>query len=391
MTTPTAAPPPSIADPLPALVGRAVPLVLVGWLLGGWIGLAAAAAGVASTFRRPVTLVAAGAPLMLVVAALATVIEEPIDDAALRSSFATDRPTAAAAGLIAALFALIAVVTIAVRDRPSAPVQEPAVEGGSVPRLGQALALAPLVGVVLAAVVALALLAPAPPGATRDVATNLRNGVGWGVSGDAGLVVDGTEPPLAVVVAAVAPGGARAWTALAGAAAVAAVAGLVGRRRERRTVLLAAGLVALGLVLVRADLAAALVAVATAIALSAGDPAGRTPGSAAWAGAAYGLAVLAAPVLVLALPLVVAALVLDVRTREVRVTSGLAGLAGAAAVVAPWLRWVHHEFGTWSPAAELRWPVRSLAAVALVVVATVTLMVATRERDDRTDVAVDAA
>ena len=71
-------------------------------------------------------------------------------------------------------------------------------------------------------------------------------------------------------------------------------------------------------------------------------------------------------------------LVVDPRTREVSVPSGLAGLAAAVVVLAPWLRWVHHEFGTWSPAAELTWPLRSLAAVALVTAATAALTLLTR-------------
>jgi hypothetical protein len=386
-TTPTAA---TVEDPLAGFALRAVPLVAAGWLLGGWVGLAAAAVGVGSTFRRPPTLVAAAAPAALVVAALATVIEVPVDGDALRSSFANDRPTAATAGLVAALFALTAVVTLAVRDR--APVTSPSASAVGPARpdraavVARARELAPLAGIGLAAVVALALLAPAVPGATDDVAANVRLGRGWGTTTDAGVVVvDGTEPPLAVVVAAVAPGGARAWTALAGAFAALAAALFVARRAGgravvdrgpsagvlgSRAVLLAAAGTALGLVVVRADLAAALAAALVGAALLAGDPDGRTPLSAALAGAAYGGAVLALPVLALALPLVVAALAVDPRTRAVTVGHGVAGLAGAVVVVAPWQRWLVDRFSTWAPAAEIQLPPSSLLAVLVVLAAT---------------------
>jgi len=384
-TTAPAAPPTAEGEPLARFALRAVPLAAAGWLLGGWVGLAAAVVGVASTFRRPVTLVAAAAPVALVVAALATVIEVPVDDDALRSSFAADRPTAATAGLIAALFALTAVVTLAMRDRAPVPAAAAAVEPGSRAAADRAgtfdrTALvagirtwAPLAGIALAAVVALAVLAPALPDATDEVAANVRLGRGWGTTEEGVVVVDGTEPPLAVVVAAVAPGGARTWTALAGAGAAVAAALVVARRAGPRSVLLAAGTVVLGLVVVRADLAAALAALCVAGALLAGDPDGRTPLSAALAGAAYGAAVLALPVLGLALPLVVAALTIDPRTRGVTVGHGLAGLVGAVVVVAPWQRWLVERFSTWAPAAEIELPPSSALAVLLVLAAALLL------------------
>ncbi|HMJ79370.1 MAG TPA: hypothetical protein VK507_25520 [Iamia sp.] len=375
-TTTTPSDTPAVDEPLAGFALRAVPLAAAGWLLGGWVGLAAAVVGVGSTFRRPPTLVAAAAPVALVVAALATVIEVPVDGDALRSSFADDRPTAATAGLVAALFALTAVVTLAVRDRAPAP---PAVAAAAAPRapgldrqalVARAREWAPIAGIVLAAALALALLAPGVPGATDDVAANVRLGMGWATTtDDGGVVVDGTEPPLAVIVAAVAPGGAGAWTALAGAGATAAAAAFVSRRAGRRAVLLAAAGTALGLVVVRADLAAALAAALIGAALLAGDPEGRTPVSAALAGVAFGAAVLAFPVLGLALPLVVAALAVHPRTRDVTVAHGVAGLLGAVLVVAPWQRWLVDRFGTWSPAAEVQVPLSSALAVLVLLAA----------------------
>ncbi|HEX7132840.1 MAG TPA: hypothetical protein VF228_09700 [Iamia sp.] len=380
---------PVTGEPLAGFALRAVPLAAAGWLLGGWVGLAAAAVGVASTFRRPPTLVALAAPVALVVAALATVIEVPVDGDALRSSFADDRPTAATAGLVAALFALTAVVTLAVRDRAPLPVPADEAAGSDSARLDRAAVTArvtewaPLAGIVLAAALALAVLAPGLPAATDEVAANVRLGRGWGTTEEGVVVVDGTEPPLAVVVGAVAPGGARAWTALAGSGAALAAAVFVARRAGRRAVLLAAAATALGLVVVRADLAGALAAVFVGAALLAGDPDGRTPLSAALAGAAYGAAVLAFPVLGLALPLVVAALAVDPRTRAVTVGHGVAGLAGAVVVVAPWQRWLVERFSTWSPAAEVTVPPSSLLAV-LVILAVVLLAPQTTAQADPT-------
>jgi len=378
-TTTTPSDTPAVDEALAGFALRAVPLAAAGWLLGGWVGLAAAVVGVGSTFRRPPTLVAAAAPVALVVAALATVIEVPVDGDALRSSFADDRPTAATAGLVAALFALTAVVTLAVRDRAPAPAA-PAVASDLVgdgragldrPALvARTTEWAPVAGIVLAAAVGLALLAPGIPDATDDVAANVRLGMGWATTTDeGGVVVDGTEPPLAVIVAAVAPGGAGAWTALAGAGATAAAAVFVSRRAGRRAVLLAAAGTALGLVVVRADLAAALAAALVGAALLAGDPEGRTPVSAALAGAAFGAAVLAFPVLGLALPLVVAALAVQPRTRDVTVAHGFAGLLGAVLVVAPWQRWLVDRFSTWAPAADVQVPLSSVLALVVLLAA----------------------
>jgi 4-amino-4-deoxy-L-arabinose transferase-like glycosyltransferase len=134
-------------------------------------------------------------------------------------------------------------------------------------------------------------------------------------------------------------------------------------------VLLAAAGTALGLVVVRADLAAALAAALIGAALLAGDPEGRTPVSAGLAGAAFGAAVLAFPGLGLALPLAVAALAFHPRTRDVTVAHGFAGLLGAVLVVAPWQRWLVDRFSTWSPAAEVEVPLSSALALLVVLAA----------------------
>lgn len=358
-TPPTAAP--AVSDTPAGFAARAVPLVAGGFLLGGWIGAVAAAAAVASTFRRPATLAAGGAAALLVVAALATVIEVPVDDDALRSSFALDRPVAAAAGLAAAIFALVAVVTLAVRERAAAPAPAaaPSVPVARVSPAARARALAPLApvaGIALVAAVALLVLAPSPPAATREVATSVRLGLGWGASVDDGLRVDGTEPPAAVLVAAVAPGGAGLWTAVAGGGAVALVAALARRLRGDRAALVAAGVTAVVLLVGRADLAGALAAVAVAAALGLGHPTERTVGRAAGAGALFGAACLCLPVAAVLLPLVVAALTVSPRTREVTVGHGAAALAAAVLVLAPWQLWVVDRFSTWAPAAELQLP-----------------------------------
>lgn len=360
-----------------AFAARAVPLVAVGALVGGPIGAVAAAVAVAATFRRPTGLVAGGAAVALVVAALATVLEVPVDSDALRSSYALDRPVAAGAGMVAALFALVSVVTLALRERaPRAASDEPldhAPEEAAAPSLRARLAgverHAPLLAVVTATGVALILLAPSPPAATLDVADSVRLGLGWGSVGESGVTVDGTEPPLPVIVAAVAPGGPELWTGAAGAGAAALVAAVISRRREGRAALVGAALVGVGLVLGRADLAAALAALSLAATVSLGDPLGRTSARAVGAGVAFGAAVLCVPVLGLALPVLVALLVVDPATRQVTAGHASLALVGAVVVIAPWQRWVVERFSTWLPAAELELPVAPLIALAVVAVA----------------------
>lgn len=362
-----------VADPVGGFALRAVALLLVGYLLGGLLGAAAVAVGVVSTYRRSAGAVAAGAAAMLVVAALATVIETPINANALRSRFATDRPVAAAAGLIAALFALTSVVTQAARER-SAPVRHPtparnpasdtpvASRVGDVVRARAAVALG--LGVAALAGVVLLLVAPGPPEATQAVARSVRGGVGWGLLVEGTVQVDGTQPPVPVIVSAVAPGGPRVWTALAGAAAVAVVAAFVSRHRGRALTLAAAGATAVGLVAARADLAGTWGAALIAGALLLGDPDGRTAARAAAAGALVGGACLCLPVLVVLLPVVVVAVAFS-PGRPVRVAHAAAAAASLVVTFAPWQRWVRDRFSTWAPAARIEVPASTALAVAV--------------------------
>lgn len=362
-----------VADPIGGFAARAVALLVVGYLLGGLLGAAAVAVGVASTYRRSAGIVAGGAAAMLVVAALATVIEAPVDADALRSRFATDRPVAAAAGLIAALFALTSVVTQAARER-SGPVRRPVQArgaGSGTPRkarMGDAVRTRPAMalGLSLAALagVVLLLVAPGPPEATRAVAQSVRSGVGWGPLVRGTVQVDGTQPPVPVIVSAVAPGGPRVWTALAGAAAVALVATFVSRHRGRASTLVAAGATAVGLVAGRADLAGTSGAALVAGALLLGDPEGRTAARAAAAGALMGGACLCLPVLVVLLPVVVVAVAFS-PGRPVRVAHAVAAAAALVVTFAPWARWVRDRFSTWAPAARIEVPASTALAVAV--------------------------
>lgn len=340
-----------------------------------------AAVGVASTFGRRTTAAAAGAIALMATAAVATVAEAPLAVDELDSRFAADRPLAAASATAAAILILVVAVTIAVRARRSlvrgavadAP---PAIDGSSPGRplriairdaganVGPWLGVA---GVVVLAAVALAVAAPSPPSATSAVADSVRQGLGWGTLEDGTLRLDGTEPPLPVVVDAVAPGHAPWATPLAGAVAVAVVAVLVARHGSPRVALAAAALAAMGLVGGRVDLAGALAAATTALALLAGDPSRRTAGRAAVAGALFGAVCLCLPSANLLLPVVVGALVLHPRTGDVTVGHGLAGLAAAVAVIAPWQRWLLERFSTWAPAADAQVPASSVVGIIVVV------------------------
>ena len=366
-------------ETLLGLVARGVPLVLAGALLGGAPGALVALLGVLGTARRstaPVTVVAA---LLVLGAAVATMVEAPLSRQALSSSFADQRPVAAACATAAGILLLVVAVTLTLRlPRPATPA--PGRDGSGdpaatevTPWTARLAGLAAPVALGLAALVALGLTAPAPPLATREVATQVRLGTGWGRLVDGTVRTDATSPPLPVAVTAMAPGPTRWWTAAAGVAAMALVAATVARRAGARTALVAGGATGVVLVVARADLAACLAAALMAAALALGDPETRTTGRAALAGAAFGAACLCLPAAIFLLPVLAAALALHPRTGEVSVGQGAAAVGAALVVWAPWQRWVLDRASTWAPAASLVVPtsvvVAGLAPAAVVAVA----------------------
>ena len=100
--------------------------------------------------------------------------------------------------------------------------------------------------------------------------------------------------------------------------------------------------------------------------LALGDPRGRTVGRAALAGAAFGGVCLCLPAALFLLPVVAVALAVHPVARTL-LPGRRPGRRGRppVVVVAPWWRWVHERFGTWAPAAELRLPPSTVAALAV--------------------------
>jgi hypothetical protein len=86
------------------------------WFFGGIIGLLAAAIGLAIAAILGPRWVGAAAFGSMVIAALATVLEEEISNS-YGITFARDRPIASNSALAAGVLALVAVVTFAARER----------------------------------------------------------------------------------------------------------------------------------------------------------------------------------------------------------------------------------------------------------------------------------
>ncbi len=112
------------------IVGGAL-LVAAGAAVGGIVGGVAALAGLGVARWRGTRAVAGAALVMLVVAALLTVLEAPASGQAVDYlfDFALDRPRAADAGLAAGVLAILGIVlaTADERDRPrDAPTEDAA-------------------------------------------------------------------------------------------------------------------------------------------------------------------------------------------------------------------------------------------------------------------------
>jgi hypothetical protein len=100
------------------IVGR-LALVAAAVVIAGPVGAATAIAGLLIARWRGYRSVAAAAVVALVLAAVLTVVEAPATGQArdYLFDFALDRPLAAEAGRVAGVFALVAVVLAAVRER----------------------------------------------------------------------------------------------------------------------------------------------------------------------------------------------------------------------------------------------------------------------------------
>lgn len=101
----------------------AIALLAVGVVIGGAIGGVAALVALGLARWRGYRAVALAALVLLVVAAVLTVVEAPATGEArdYLFDFALDRPLAAEAGRIAGVFAVVAVVLAAVVERARSP------------------------------------------------------------------------------------------------------------------------------------------------------------------------------------------------------------------------------------------------------------------------------
>jgi hypothetical protein len=329
-------------------MGLALGLVAGGVLIGGAFGGVVALAGVGVWWwtGRPVAPLAL---VLLVVTALATLIDAWPSDGSLRQSFASDRGTAAAAGLAAGVALLVALGQAARTERPATPTVAPpqgARQGGSDLR---ALVTTwwPHVAVVLVAVVLRALLAPgALPAGHAAVADSLR--AGHGFSREVNGVVEATaaHPPVGVLVTAVFP--AIGWVTGAVTALTVVAMMRLGRLVGGRRLALVAGTVAAVLPWVWAQpLPEALAGLSVVTGLGLAWPTRLTTGRAAAAGFVLGVGVLARPEVTLVLPVIALWVALE---RWPRLGSALTILVACGVTALPWWLHLHRTFETVVPA-----------------------------------------
>ncbi len=316
-----------------------------GLLLGGVTGLLVALLGVAATAREGGYQAARAAFLLLVLAAVATVVEVVPTHSAIGLDFSARRPVAARAAEAAGVLALVALVGFAYTERPRfSAVALPAPERGALPtRLRSLSATLPyaVVALVAVAVRTQALPTALPPGYGPEV-TALQAGGGFTTA---------LRPPLATVIAAFAPGTARAALLVVSALTVVAVMRLAGRLAGGRAALLA-GLVAAVLPsLWGQQLPEAVGALAVTTALVVLWPPALDVRRAALSGLALAAAALARPEALLVVPVALAWILVS-RGRRALPQLAVAGAVGALAF-APWQLWVQRSFDSWLPATSL--------------------------------------
>ena len=329
-------------------VGGRLLVVGIGYLVGGLFGAVVAMAAIVALETEPPGTVAWTAAATLVAAAAATVLQRWPNDH-VDSSFATDRSLAAALGQAAAILAFIAVVWAARAER-SAPRPHERVRRPALPITRVHVGTAALVGTVgLVAWVVRVVFAPAamPPGYSGSVEA-LQAGDGF---------ITAARPPLAAVVAALAPVAPDLLIVAVTGATVAVVAVLAGRVGGRRTAVVAGLLAAVLPSVWGQQLPEALAALGVAGALSWAWPDRLSPGRAVLAGLAMAAATLARPEAALLVPVVLLWLFAARPTERRGHWRGeaLAAVVLAAFVVgyAPWATWVASEHGTFLPSTNL--------------------------------------
>lgn len=351
--------PPTPVGSAPAVVAVAAVIAafMIGGVPGAFIVLVAAIDVGAERSRLPVGVALA----LLVVAALATVLEAPLLPSIVGLDFALDRPVASAAGLFAGVAALVAVLFAAVEER------SPRIGNGARPPHRPLADVLPAPAAALPAAAAAALVAvcsalrpgSALPTTMAMSVANLRAGVVDELAAVAPL------PPLAIVVL---PGDASWATVIVRTLAVMAALRLVGRVAGTR-VTVAAGLVVAAVIsLSGAGMAETLALLWVAVAVLWAWPAEVTPVRAAFAGLFLAAAALSRADAILVLPVVAGCLVVGAGRRR---GSALSLVVATSVVVTLFLLGLHRRLGTWwaHPGSEVatswRWWAPLLAAVLL--------------------------
>ncbi len=352
--------PPAPVGSAPAVVAVAAVIAafMIGGVPGAFIVLVAAIDVGAERSRLPVGVALA----LLMVAALATVLEAPLLPSIVGLDFALDRPVASAAGLFAGVAALVAVLFAAVEER------SPRIIGNGARPLHRPLAdVLPAPAAALPAAAAAALVAvcsalrpgPALPTTMAMSVANLRAGVVDELAAVAPL------PPLAIVVL---PGDASWATVIVRTLAVMAALRLVGRVAGTR-VTVAAGLVVTAVIsLSGAGMAETLALLWVAVAVLWAWPAEVTPVRAAFAGLFLAAAALSRADAILVLPVVAGCLVVGAGRRR---GSALSLVVTTSVVVTLFLLGLQRRLGTWwahagsDVATSWRWWAPLLAAVLL--------------------------
>jgi len=397
----------SSADPDPwaadgstaAFAVRAVVLLAVGGFLGGVLGLGVAGLGVVATWRRPTALVAGAAAASLLAAALATIFEVVPQPGSLRSNFADVRPVASALGLTAGMLAIVAVTTMAVRERaprPAAPPQptgrdpwDPAQPTGLAGLRARAAApawreglrlLAPFVAVTFLVVIVRVVLPPAAlPSPLHQLIGNLRGGSGYVLGTPGRYRATGAWSPLPALVGAFAPGGATLALLVASVAAVGLALVLANLLAGPRIAAVAALVVLVLQVATGQQLPSTLAAALLLAAMVLGTEIEGPTGRAALAGVALGLAVLSLPWAVLGAPLLVGWISFGrSRAHPGRVGGATMALAAAVLTTVPWLRYVSGRFHTFAPSTDMAFGLATAAAFLPLLVVAGTGLVAAR-------------
>ncbi len=360
----------------PALLTLAA--VAICWTLISVDFAIVAAFVIAATFlyrSDPGRPVAFGAFIVLVGAALATVLEVAPTSNDPSLTFAANRPLAGNAGNVAAALLAVAVVLFAVVERPidPAPRWRPtrrtgAVLGDGMRRLGEQRRLAITGAAIGLVALAIRVVAAPPPlsSAVQQITRNLRSGSGYLTVVDGRAVVLTDHPPLAPLVGAFAPGGPRLVQLVVGLLAVALAWRLARRVGGPAAAVLAAGIAAVAPALWDQQLPEVLAGAALLGAVLLADPHRLDGRRAVAAGLALAAAGLARPEALVAVPVVVAWVVL-VGTGRATPPEGTthrttpSGLVAVLVVVpalafVPWVRIV-------ASSARLPLPLGSLSAL----------------------------